>query len=274
MIAAAAALLTGCAASSFSGSDADGDTASSTPALKQAVRDGSTTTSASPDQSPQSLQPANTREARLTPGGTATDASPLRAPALAATAVATPNSAAYKIGPGDVLDITVFKVAELSKSAQVSETGTISYPLVGDVVAAGKTPREVEKDLTGTLGSRYLQKPQVSVYVKEFNSQRVTIEGAVKHPGVFPIQGSLSLLQAVALAQGMDATADDTVLVFRQTNGKRAAARFDISAIRTGDAEDPQLQAGDVIVAGTSALKEGWANIMKVLPIASVFTLI
>jgi polysaccharide export outer membrane protein len=141
--------------------------------------------------------------------------------------------------------------------------------LVGDVIAAGKTPREVERELTALLGAKYLQNPQVSVYVKEFNSQRVTIEGAVKRPGVFPIQGNMSLLQAVAIAQGLESNSDDTVLVFRQTSGKRSAARFDIDSIRTGDAEDPPLQAGDVVVAGTSAIKEGFGNLLKVLPLAS-----
>ena len=181
----------------------------------------------------------------------------------------TPGSSAYKIGPQDVLEVTVFKVSELSKTAQVSEAGTLSYPLVGDVIAAGKTPRQVERELTELLGAKYLQNPQVSVYVKEFNSQRVTVEGAVKHPGVFPIQGNMSLLQAIALAQGLETVSDDTVLIFRQTNGKRSAARFDIANIRTGDAEDPALQAGDVVVAGASAIKEGLGNILKMLPLAS-----
>jgi polysaccharide export outer membrane protein len=84
----------------------------------------------------------------------------------------------------------------------------------------------------------------------------------------------MSLLQAVALAGGMDIVSDNTVLVFRTTGGTRSAARFDIDEIRTGAADDPQLQAGDVIVAGKSALKEGWSTIMKVLPVTSMFGLL
>jgi polysaccharide biosynthesis/export protein len=273
VIAAAAALLSGCAASSLSDVDGDNKIASDSSALKQRVTDSTTPTSASPE--PTAPTPlTGTREARLT-SATATDAVSLRSSAAEATAAVTPNNLAYKIGPGDILDVTVFKVAELSKSAQVSEAGTINYPLVGDVPVAGKTPRQVEREMTSMLGARYLQRPQVSVFVKEFNSQRITIEGAVKRPGVYPIQGSLSLLQAVAQAQGMEEVADEEVVVFRSVNGgKRTAARFDIGEIRTGDAPDPQLEAGDVIVAGKSALKEGWANVMKVLPVMSVFTLI
>lgn len=191
----------------------------------------------------------------------------------AVSAVSTPGSSSYKIGPQDVLDISVFKAPELSKVVQVSEAGTINLPLVGEIATAGRTPRDVEKDLTKRLGAKYLQKPQVTVFVKEYNSQRVTIEGAVKKPGVFPIQGNMSLLQAVAMAQGMDALSDDSVVIFRTSSGKRAAARFDISEIREGTAADPQLQAGDIVVAGSSALKEGFGNVMKALPVASVFAL-
>jgi polysaccharide export outer membrane protein len=171
------------------------------------------------------------------------------------------------------VDISVFKVSELSRTAQVSEAGTISFPLVGEVMAAGKTARELEKELTAQLGGKYLQKPQVAVMVKEFNSQRVTVEGAVKRPGVFPMQGSLSLLQAVALAQGFDQISDETVVVVRTSNGKRSAARFDVGSIRSGTTQDPPLQAGDILIAGTSTLKEG-LNFLKGIPLTSAFALL
>lgn len=190
------------------------------------------------------------------------------------TAVASPESSAYRIGPLDVLDVSVFKVPELSKTAQVSEVGTINYPLVGEVRAAGLTAREVEVNLTRTLGEKYLQKPQVTVFVKEYNSQRVTIEGAVKKPGVYPIQGGLTLLQLMAVAQGTDTASDDTVLIFRQENGKRSAARFTLSELRSGGASDPALRAGDVVVANSSALKEGFNNVLKAIPLAGVFALL
>lgn len=194
--------------------------------------------------------------------------------AAALTAVAQPGNAAYKIGPFDMLDISVFKVPELSKIVQVSDAGTINLPLVGEMVAGGRTAREVEVELTKALGSKYLQKPQVTVLVKEYNSQRVTMEGAVKKPGVFPIQGRLSLLQAIATAEGLAENSDSTVVIFREQGGKRTAARFDISEVRSGAANDPPLQAGDVVVAGSSQIKETFTNIMKALPIASVFALL
>jgi polysaccharide export outer membrane protein len=196
----------------------------------------------------------------------------LQASMAAIAAVSTPGAASYKIGPQDVIEISVFKVPELSKAAQVSEAGTVNLPLIGEVNVSGKTAREFEKQLTQQLGARYLQNPQVTVFVKEYNSQRITVEGAVKRPGVLPIQGSMSLLQAVAMSQGLEEMSDDTVLVFRNSNGVRKAARFDVSDIRTGAAEDPQLMAGDVVVAGTSALKKNFNSFLKILPVAGLFT--
>jgi len=117
---------------------------------------------------------------------------------------ATPGSAAYKIGPQDVLDISVFKAPELARSVQVAESGTINLPLVGEIHAVGKTAQEVERDLAKRLGAKYMQSPQVTVYVKEFNSQRVTVEGAVKKPGIYPLRGKTTLMQTIAMAEGLD----------------------------------------------------------------------
>lgn len=194
--------------------------------------------------------------------------------AEALTAVATPGSTAYKIGPQDVIEIAVFKVPELSRAVQVADSGTINLPLIGDVPAAGKTSQEVERDLVKRYGAKYLQSPQVSVFIREYNSQRVTLEGAVKKPGVYPIRGKGSLLQYIATAEGLDPNADSTVVVFRTVDGKRSAAKFDIAAIRKGDAADPPIQSGDLIIAGTSAIKETFNNILKALPIAGVFALL
>ena len=128
--------------------------------------------------------------------------------AEALTAVATPGSNAYKIGPQDTIEIAVFKVPDLSRTVQVADSGTVNLPLIGDVVAAGKTAQQLERDLVKKYGGKYLQSPQVTVSVKEYNSQRVTIEGAVKKPGVYPIRGKASLLQFIATAEGLDPNAE------------------------------------------------------------------
>jgi polysaccharide export outer membrane protein len=194
--------------------------------------------------------------------------------AEALTAAGTPGSNAYKIGPQDTIEITVFKVPELSRTVQVADSGTVNLPLVGDVVAAGKTSQQLERDLVKKYGGKYLQSPQVTVSVREYNSQRVTIEGAVKKPGVYPIRGKATLLQFIATAEGLDPNADSTVVIFRTTNGKKSAAKFDIAAIRSGGTPDPVIQSGDMIIASNSAIKETFNTILKALPIAGVFAML
>lgn len=195
-------------------------------------------------------------------------------PADAVVLVSTTGGSSYKIGPLDVLDISVFKVPELSKSVQVAGSGTINLPLVGEIPAAGKTTQQLERDLTSKLGATYLQNPQVTVFIKEYNSQRVTVEGAVKTPGVYPVKSETSLLQVIAMAGDFQPESDSTILILRSANGKRTAAKFDVSAIQTGRAQDPIIQSGDVIIAGTSAIKKGFSNVLKALPVASLFTLL
>ena len=151
------------------------------------------------------------------------------------TSVAKPGNSAYKIGPLDVLDISVFKVPDLNKSVQVAEGGTINYPLIGDVPAAGKTAHELEHDLTEKLGGKYLKNPQVTVFVREYNSQRVTVTGSSKQTGIYPIKGNTTLLQVLALAGDVNPDiASGEIAVFRTTNGQRTAARFDIDSIKSG----------------------------------------
>jgi len=188
----------------------------------------------------------------------------------ALTAVAKPGNAAYKIGPLDVLDISVFKVPDLAKEVQVAEDGTINYPLVGEVPAAGKTAQQLEHDLTNKLGAKYLRDPQVTVMIKEYNSQRVTVSGSVKTSGVYAIKGNTSLMQVVAMAGDVDTSTDSgDVVVFRIIDGQRSAAKFDLDAIRAGTAADPQVEPGDVIVVDSSATKVALHNVLTALPLAS-----
>lgn len=191
--------------------------------------------------------------------------------AVRLTAVTDPSSSAYKIGPLDLLDITVFRVPELSKSVQVAATGTINLPLVGEVPAAGRTARDVERDLTKRFGGKFLQSPQVNVTIKEYNSQRVTIDGAVKKPGVYPIRGETTLLQLIATAEGLTDTAQTEIAVFRKSDGKNQAAKFDVDQIRSGSAKDPEIMEGDLIVVSDSSLKTTYQGLLKALPITSIF---
>jgi polysaccharide export outer membrane protein len=186
------------------------------------------------------------------------------------TSVAKPGNSAYKIGPLDVLNISVFKVPDLNKEVQVAEDGSINYPLIGDVPAAGKTAHELEHDLTQKLGGKYLKNPQVTVFVREYNSQRVTVTGSSKNTGIYPIKGNTTLLQVLALAGDVNPdVASGEIVVFRTTDGQRTAARFDIDSIKSGKTQDPVMQPGDVVVVDTSATKVAFSNFLKVIPLAT-----
>ncbi|MGE0765709.1 MAG: polysaccharide biosynthesis/export family protein [Hyphomicrobiaceae bacterium] len=192
----------------------------------------------------------------------------------AATAAGTPGSEGYRVGPLDVLDVTVFKLAELSKTVQVSESGRFGFPLIGEVQGSGRTVSEIEKDLASRLGEQYLRNPQVTVLVKEYNSHRITVEGAVKKAGVFPMQGPMSLMQAVATAGGLDESSDGSLLIFRRVDGQSAVARFNLDDLRNQQAEDPTLQAGDIVMVPSSGLKQGLQYFLRAAPLLNAFVLL
>lgn len=166
----------------------------------------------------------------------------------------------YRIGALDLLQISVFQLDDLDREVRVNSSGMVSLPLIGAVTAGGKTVPELEQLIAAKLKENYLQNPQVSVFVKEFTSQRVTVEGAVNRPGIFPITGRTTLIQAVALSEGLDELADPTsVIIFRTIQGQRMAALFDLREIRAGNAEDPLIYGDDIVVVdqsgGKTALK-------------------
>ena len=162
----------------------------------------------------------------------------------------------YKIGPTDVLNISVFQADELNRKVQVGASGAVGMPLIGQVRAAGRTAQELEADIASRLKARYMQSPQVTVFIDEYNSQKVTVGGAVKKPGIFPVKGDMSLLQSIAAAEGMDTIADPSnVVIFREQGGARYVAKFDINQIRSGTAKDPLLQDRDVVMVDNSAVR-------------------
>lgn len=179
-----------------------------------------------------------------------------------------PGSPSYLIGPMDVLQITVFKAPDLSKDIPVAEDGSINLPLIGPTRAAGRSTADLEQEIQKRLDAGYMRSPQVNVMVKEYNSSRITVEGAVKKPGVFPLQGRSTLDQAIAKAGGVDReTASDSVSVFRNVDGVRTMIQYDLGAIHSGQAEDPEVAAGDLVVVGDSTAKVGLNYILQVSPV-------
>lgn len=167
----------------------------------------------------------------------------------------------YKLGVHDLLEISVFQAPELSRTVRINSRGFISIPIIGTVQARGLTAHELEQVLAQRLAKDLLQDPQVSVFIKEFISQRVVIEGKVKKTGVFPITGRTTLLQALALADGLDPLANEKeVKIFRlHPDGRKEMMVFDLTEIRAGRTADPLVKGNDLVVieeaAGRAAIK-------------------
>jgi polysaccharide export outer membrane protein len=126
----------------------------------------------------------------------------------------------------------------------------ISLPLIGAVQVAGFTSQELETRIADRYREKYLQNPQISVFIKEFTTERITVEGAVTKPGIFPLTGQITLLRALALAGGFGPIANSTEVMLFRVNEKRVreVAVFDVNKIRSGTADDPVIKGDDLIV--------------------------
>ena len=178
----------------------------------------------------------------------------------------------YRIGAQDLLEIRVFGIKQLDKEVRVNSNGQISLPLIGGVMAGGKTIPELEREIGAKLEDGYVQDAQVSVFVKEFTSQQVTLEGALKKPGIYPLTGTTTLVQAISMAQGLDDLADlQGVIVFRTIDGKRMGAVYDLAQVRAGNAPDPQIYGDDVIVVEKSGSRSAFREFIRSIPAIGIF---
>jgi polysaccharide export outer membrane protein len=135
----------------------------------------------------------------------------------------------YKIGPQDLLEISVFEVEKLNKTVRVSSQGNINLPLIGILKVKGLTPEELEKEIRSLLAEKYLRDPQVNVLIKEFRNQQISVMGAVKNPGVFDVTGAKTILDMLAIAGGLREDAGQLLFLLRppkedeiSQTGKRA----------------------------------------------------
>lgn len=177
-----------------------------------------------------------------------------------------------RIGPGDKLAISVLGVEDLQRTLIVDGSGAIQFPLVGRVEALGQTPAELGRALEQRLSARYLQNPQVSVTVEEAVSQRFTIYGGVNQPGLYPVVGNATLTDAISLARGTSEAARlQEVVVFRNANGQRLAARYDLNAISGGRAKDPPVFPGDRIVVGNNSTRALLRDLAPLTPVLGIF---
>lgn len=178
----------------------------------------------------------------------------------------------YRIGPSDLLAVSVFQIQDLNRDVRVNNAGQVSLPLIGSIDVAGRTVGEAEREVAQKYRESYLQNPQVSVFVKEFSSQRVTVSGAVKKPGIYPMNSRLTLVQSIALAEGFNEIGSErNVLVFRNVGGERQYARFDVAAINRGDQPDPQIYGDDLIVVDTSTGRITLKTLIQMAPFIAVW---
>lgn len=169
--------------------------------------------------------------------------------ARAADAVVIPaDDGDYKIGPEDVLDISVWKNQELSRTVPVRPDGKVSLPLVNDIQAAGLTPSRLRQELTRRL-SEYVPSPEVAVIVREVHSGKVSVVGQVRSPGRYEVRSPATVLELIALAQGFtDFASRDRIVVLRQS-ATPSRITFNYRKITDGTEQDNFfVQPGDIIV--------------------------
>jgi polysaccharide export outer membrane protein len=161
----------------------------------------------------------------------------------------TDPGAAYEIGPEDVLDISVWKSPELSRTVPVRPDGKVSLPLLNDIQAAGLTPVDLREEIVARLAD-FVPSPEVSVIVREVHSRKVAVVGAVKTAGRYELKGPMTVLEVIALAQGFtDFATRDRIVVLRQSNGTTTRIPFNYRKLSDGaEQENFYVQPGDIIV--------------------------
>lgn len=155
---------------------------------------------------------------------------------------------AQVLGPFDQVSVDVFGLPEFSRTLTIDRSGNISLPLAGELRASGRTPIELGRVVARLLRDNHVRDPQVSINVTQVVSQVVTVGGEVRSPGLFPVTGRMTLMRAIARAQGLnDAARENYVLVYRRVEGRDYAGLYDLRAIRLGMYPDPEIFANDVV---------------------------
>jgi polysaccharide export outer membrane protein len=155
----------------------------------------------------------------------------------------------FKIGPEDVIDISVWKNPELSRTVPVRPDGMVSLPLLNDIQVAGLTPTELKDQLTKRL-SEYVPTPEISVIVREIHSPKVAVMGSVKTPGRYELKSPATVLEVIALAQGFtDFASRDRIVVLRQNGATTTRIPFNYRKVTGGDEQSNfYVRPGDIIV--------------------------
>lgn len=154
------------------------------------------------------------------------------------------------LGPGDVIEVSVYDEPSMSKPFKVAPNGTIDFPLIGTLEVEGKEPQEIAELIKVRLrDGKILKNPSVSVLVKEVNSKKFAVFGQVQKPGQFPMTEGMTVTQAISLAGGFTALADRDRVTLNRRVSKAKVVRvvFSVAAITEGKMNDIPLQSGDTI---------------------------
>ena len=183
----------------------------------------------------------------------------------------------HLVGPFDRLSVEVYGLPELARQVQVDASGHVAIPLAGEFNVMGKTPEELSEVIAEGFRRAHVRDPHVTVGILETASQLVTVDGEVRQPGLYPVAGPMTLMRAIARAQGTsDYAAVSHVVLFRTVGGRQMAALYDVRAIRLGAYEDPPIFPDDVIVVGESQARRLFPQIISAagLLVAPLITVI
>jgi protein involved in polysaccharide export with SLBB domain len=159
-----------------------------------------------------------------------------------------PETPITALGPGDVIEIRVFREPDLAGVYRINEFGTLDFPLIGSVELRGKTAEQVAHEIRGRLGDGYLKDPQVAVFVREYQSLKVHVLGQVNKAGTFRYEPGMSVVQAVTNAGGFTKlAASNSVTVTRVVDGKEQTFKLRVGDISAGDAPNFDLRPGDIV---------------------------
>ena len=186
----------------------------------------------------------------ITPLATTPPASEMKAPVETSTFVTAQEEGDYIIGPGDVLDISVWKDEALTRSCVVRPDGFISFPLIGDVRASGKTSQQLKLEMESRL-IRYVPGLTLSLEIKQINSMIVYVIGKVNIPGRFVVNANIDVLQALSTAGGLNPFAkENDIKIFRKDKEETTIFPFQYDKVVDGKRleQNIQLNRGDIVV--------------------------
>ncbi len=184
------------------------------------------------------------------PAPTSTTTEGASASAASSPSTGVSDEDGYLIGPGDVLDISVWKDEALTRSCVVRPDGAISFPLIGEIRATGKTAVQLKEEMEGKL-VRYVPELVLSLDVRQVNSLIIYVIGKVNSPGRQVVNANINVLQALATAAGLNPFAKrNRIKIYRQQNGKTEILPFEYDEVVDGKRleQNIRLQRGDVVV--------------------------